>query len=315
MVADLMIGARYEIGNYALTFSAGNLFVSLPGDASLRIVPQGDDPLTIEPVSDLHIRVRSTLYTLEIESAGGSGQISVIDDEDSVFNQMRVPKRVISVLVKILMNDPSAQEFKVPTFFDTTELVSRIEERILDGEPLDGVTFDEFLRISGREPKLLSYILDSHPEYLNQQDKDGKTALIHAGEGGSDESASILLHELNADATIKDKSGKTAARHAREYIEKNSDDVNEIDARFLMNVFEEKVRPAAQGVSGLDTVSRHKEMGTLDTLPRDTVSRIAEFTSGIPGTLEQQRKKIRETIGKGRRLRKLRKRRTVRRRI
>lgn len=187
------------------------------------------------------------------------------------------------------------------------KVLKRIEKHDYDAED---VTQDEFFLVMNHvvDPRDMDPILESHPEYVNAQDKDGKTALMLAAERGMGDVVRTLIETHDADVFLKDKAGKTAAQYFKEYHAENPGELDEEGMKFFMDVFEEQARPTAQATTGLDVVSQQKRMGDLEKLPADALSRVAELSTGIPGTVEQQRKNIREAVGKGRKRKTLRKR-------
>ncbi len=177
--------------------------------------------------------------------------------------------------------------------------MERIQENNSDASD---VTFDEFMTVMKYAGDARDFydILEAHPEYVNQQNKDGKTALMIAAENGYGDSVATLIESHDADVFLKDKQGKTAAQLWKDYHAENPGELDEEGMKFFMNVFEKKVRPVAQKTTGLDVVSRQKQMGKLDKLPKDTLDRIAAMTTGQPGTIEQQRQTMKQAVGKGR---------------
>ena len=87
---------------------------------------------------------------------------------------------------------------------------SRIMERVQDGNAKD-VTFDEFMTVMKYAGDARDFydILQAHPEYVNRQDKDGKTALMVAADQGYGDAVATLVESNNADVFLKDNQGKT----------------------------------------------------------------------------------------------------------
>ena len=186
----------------------------------------------------------------------------------------------------------------------------KVKNRISENENADDVTLDEFFLVMKyvNDPRDFYEILEAHPEYVNKQDKDGKTALMLTAERGMGDAVRTLIETNDADVFLKDKKGKTAAQYFKEYYAENPDELDEEEMKFFMDIFEEKARPTAKATTGLDVVSRQKKMGKLEKLPADALSRVATLSTGVPGTIEQQRENIRKAVGKGRKRKTQRKR-------
>ena len=182
----------------------------------------------------------------------------------------------------------------------------KLLRRISDNENADDVTVDEFFLVMKyvNDPRDFYEILEAHPEYVDKQDKNGKTALMLAAERGMGDAVRTLIETNDADVFLKDKSGRTAAQYFKQYYEEDPEAMEELGEdgmEFFMDIFQEKARPTAKKTTGLDVVSQQKQMGDLDKLPADAISRVAELSTGLSGTVAQQRQTIRQAVGKGRR--------------
>lgn len=232
--------------------------------------------------SDDHVLLEVPITEILQEMGHDIEQISYDDtDEDSVYKKITLPTPIARRLLAGRIDTGVTDDYGV--FEPPVELEFREEDA--------PSTFEAF--ITAKRASDIHAISEKHPDYVNKQNKDGKTALILAAEREDTASMLVLIQMLKADIFVKDKNGKTAG----DYFE-SARNVTPRKRGIIISLLEKAGKPFAQSTAGLDTVSRHKEMGMLDTLPKDTVSRIAELASGLSGTVEQQRNTIRQSVGK-----------------
>ncbi len=152
-------------------------------------------------------------------------------------------------------------------------------------------TFNKFLKIVEISPDSRDYydILEEHPEFVNQQDKDGRTALMHAAMSGFGDSMETLIDSYNADVTIRDKDGKTVYDHAKEWYAKNPEEYNNdasIPAYFL-----KVIRNADPKFQGAKDVAALQQTSKISNIPVEL--NVASYLTGEKGTLPAQVSKVR----------------------
>jgi hypothetical protein len=190
-------------------------------------------------------------------------------------------------------------------------------------EVLQAITFDEFIMLvkglavgsnwsnspGGYDADLvkeyIQEILENHPEYVNQKDEDGKTALmlLGAAKEPDNELGESLIEDYNADIFITDKAGKTAAQYYKENPNMDADEKKDI-MKVFANVGKERVK----GSKGFIKVSEEEDKNDpsvrrtlLSKLPAEVRGEISRNITGVKGSTKTQQTTLRKaTTGKGR---------------
>lgn len=157
------------------------------------------------------------------------------------------------------------------------------------------MSFEQFLKIVSRDPDPRSYfqILEKHPEYVNKKDSQGRTALFYAAESEHGDVIRNLVGYHGADIFVKDKTGKTIYDLVKDNPE-------------LSWLIDDVLKPLA--------AERSRDFEAMrmarPNLPDDVLGVVSENLTGIKGSVAQQRKSLRSAVGKGRKRKTAKRRRT-----
>lgn len=156
-------------------------------------------------------------------------------------------------------------------------------------------TFEKFLEIVKKSGDSRDYY-GVHPEFVNQQDREGKTALMHAAMRGYGDSMATLIETHKADVTLKDKNGKSAYDHAKKWYAENPEeyDNDESVPDYFLGILTSAAAKQMKDVSSLAKTSK-----TGLPLPEGPVGLVASYLTGKPGTVGQQMGKIKSSVGRG----------------
>ena len=135
--------------------------------------------------------------------------------------------RGLSSITELLMKeglDPSQPNAagETPVYIASQEghaeiitLLKKKNPELLKTKDLKGNTIITAAVINMRD-ELLDFLIKEVPDLINEQNHDGKTALMYASEYGGTEMVKSLLN-AGADSSIKDKEKKTAVLLAKEW--------------------------------------------------------------------------------------------------
>jgi hypothetical protein len=157
---------------------------------------------------------------------------------------------------------------------------------------------DEFLKIVKTSGDSRDYydILEDHPEFVNKQDAEGKTALMYAAMKGYGDSMETLVETHNADVTLKDKSGRSAYDYAKEWYTDNPEeyDKDESVPEYFLGILTSAAAKQAKDVSAL---ARTSKSGL--PLPEGPAGIVGSYLTGKKGTVGQQMTAIKSSVGRG----------------
>jgi hypothetical protein len=157
---------------------------------------------------------------------------------------------------------------------------------------------EEFLKIVKTSGDSRDYydILEDHPEFVNMQDAEGKTALMYAAMKGYGDSMATLVETHKADVTLKDKSGRSAYDYAREWYAENPEeyDNDESVPEYFLGILTSAAAKQAKDVTAL---ARTSKSGL--PLPEGPAGIVGSYLTGKKGTVGQQTTAIKSSVGRG----------------
>lgn len=157
---------------------------------------------------------------------------------------------------------------------------------------------EEFLKIVKTNPDSRAYydILEQHPEYVNQQDAEGKTALMYAAMNGYGDSMATLVETHKADVTLKDKNGRSAYDYAREWYAENPEEYDNDQSvpEYFLGILTAAAAKQAKDVSALAKTSKSGL-----PLPEGPTGIVGSYLTGKKGTMGQQMTAIKSSVGRG----------------
>jgi hypothetical protein len=163
-------------------------------------------------------------------------------------------------------------------------------------------TFEKFLEIVKKSGDSRDY---SHvrPEFVNQQDREGKTALMHAAMKGYGDSMATLIETHKADVTLKDKDGKTAYDYAKEWYESNPEeyDNDESVPEFFLGILKDAEKRMSS-IKGAKDVAALRQTSKDPNIPLPLT--VGSYLTGEKGPLQEQVSKVQSKYAGRRKTRK-----------